>query len=52
MAPKFEFDYLSLPETNCHFPAQNRTIKENVLFGSDLDDKWYRDTVESWEAIQ
>ena len=26
---------------------QNRTIKENVLFGSDLDDQWYQETMVS-----
>ena len=26
---------------------QNCTVKENVLFGSDLDDQWYRETVDS-----
>ena len=25
--------------------SQNRTIKDNLLFGSDLDEEWYRETV-------
>ena len=26
---------------------QNRTIKDNLLFGSDLDEEWYGETVDA-----